>query len=439
MLANMCQIPQINPLLEIQKRYAICELSGAFYVVDLESLTDPETALSLYKKEDAKIAFQRLLESLPVDCNVKETIAKFWVSPNTTVYKKIAFSPVKTSATTLNLWADPTVTPKPGKPPSLVLQHLKSVVCADDDSKYEYLINYLAHMLQKPEEKPGVMLVMVGEQGSGKGVTLELIRRIFGASSSIFNNIEHIVGNFNSALERLYVVMLDEALFAGDKKSTDRMKSLITEKVIRIEAKYQPSRQVNSYHRFIATTNHEHFAHIDSGDRRHQFFFVSGSKVRNYEYFDALMSEMDDTQALANFVYYLSNRDISQFRPASLPGDKQKGDQVLRSLTGFDEYYYSRLITGKQVGDSYTCWSDEYFASTDSVLDDYKNYMKGRALLPNMNTQATISKLRELCPSGNKSRMSGPSGDMRGWKFPGIEGARADFSRVLKIIIDWGD
>jgi len=439
MLAKLSQTPQINPLHELQKRYAICELSGAFYAVDLDKLTEPETSLSLYKRVDANVAFKRLLEALPVYCDSKDAIAQFWVSPNTTVYDKIAFSPTPTSATTLNLWVDPTVTPKAGKPPSLVLKHLKSVVCADDDIKYEYLINYLAHMLQKPEQKPGVMLVMVGEQGSGKGVTLKLIRRIFEGSSSIFNNIEHIVGNFNSALERLYVVMLDEALFAGDKKSTDRMKSLITEDVIRIEAKHQPSRQIRSYHRFIATTNHSHFAHIDSGDRRHQFFFVSDSKVGDYEYFEGLLSEIGDDQALANLVYYLSNRDISKFRPASLPKDQQKGDQVLRSLTGFDEFYYSRLLTGKQVGDSFSCWNDEYFASTDSILDGYKNYMKGRARLPNMNTQATISKLRELCPSGKKHRMSGQGGDMRGWKFPGIEGARADFSRVLKIKIEWGD
>ena len=84
-----------------------------------------------------------------------------------------------------------------------------------------------------------------------------------------------MIGRFNAALERNYVICMDEALFAGDKKSLNQLKSVVTEPEIRIEQKYQPPRTIRSYQRFFAATNHEHFAHMEHDDRRFLFLRVS--------------------------------------------------------------------------------------------------------------------------------------------------------------------
>lgn len=80
--------------------------------------------------------------------------------------------------------------------------------------------------------------------------------------------IDQVVGKFTSALERNYIICMDEALFAGDRAAIDNLKSIVTEQYLHIEQKFQPSRSIESVHRLFAASNHDHFAHVESDDRR---------------------------------------------------------------------------------------------------------------------------------------------------------------------------
>jgi len=220
------------------------KLAGELRVVDLNEVADLRSGkrdggLSLYKLSDAKILMQRHLEALPTTSDPKKVIAEFLASPNTTVYDEIAFSPLATPPTTLNLWVGLTVNPVHGNW-SVVAKYLLDVVCAGDRDCFAYLIRYLAHMVQRPEEKPGIMIVLLGGQGTGKGTFFQLLAKIWSRSTLLVSDVSHVVGGFNAALEHNYAICMDEALFSGDKKAADRLKSLITEPTITIEAKYQP-------------------------------------------------------------------------------------------------------------------------------------------------------------------------------------------------------
>ena len=142
----------------------------------------------------------------------------------------------------------------------VVQEFLHSVICDNDVALHNYLIRYLAHMLQRPDEKPGVMIVFLSGQGTGKGTFYKMLERIWSRTTLQVSDIGEAIGQFNAALERNYIVCMDEALFHGDKKSLEKLKSLITEPKCRIEQKYQPSRTIDSYHRFFAASNHNHFA-----------------------------------------------------------------------------------------------------------------------------------------------------------------------------------
>ena len=73
-------------------------------------------------------------------------------------------------------------------------------------------------MLQCPEHKPGVMLVLLGRQGTGKGLFFQILQRIWSRTSLLVSDIDQIVGRFNAALEHNYVIIMDEAMFSGDRK-----------------------------------------------------------------------------------------------------------------------------------------------------------------------------------------------------------------------------
>ena len=98
-------------------------------------------------------------------------------------------------------------------------------------------------MLQKPEEKPMVAVILLGGQGIGKGAFYTLIRVIWPYTMRQVQSIEEVTGSFTAAaLEQSLGVWMDEALFSGYKKSSDRLKALITEDRITIEEKYQPAK-----------------------------------------------------------------------------------------------------------------------------------------------------------------------------------------------------
>ena len=107
--------------------------------------------------------------------------------------------------------------------------------------------------------------------------------------------------------------------FRGDKKSLDRLKSLVTEPTIRIEQKYQPSRSIDSVHRFFAATNHDQFAHIEKDDRRFFFLRVSSSHQQDTDYFKRLCDSFNDGQALEGFVAFLLCLDLADFNVRERP------------------------------------------------------------------------------------------------------------------------
>ena len=118
-------------------------------------------------------------------------------------------------------------------------------------------------------------------------------------------DINHVIGTFNAALEKNYVICMDESLFKGDKASMERLKSAITEPTIRVEQKYQPSRTINSYHRFFAASNSEHFANIPIDDRRFVFIRVSDRKQQDLNYFNIIHKAINDSSVIGAMVYDL--------------------------------------------------------------------------------------------------------------------------------------
>lgn len=66
-------------------------------------------------------------------------------------------------------------------------------------------------------------------------------------------NILHIdvVCDNRISTERTFIVFMDEAFFAGNRRAADELKSVVTEPTILINEKHQPSRQMNSNHRSL--------------------------------------------------------------------------------------------------------------------------------------------------------------------------------------------
>lgn len=439
---------QTSALAELQKRFCLIDLGGEIRIVDRQQLQKAldgtaSDEVHFYKRADGELLMRRFLEGLPVSGNPDQAIKHFRIDPTTLVYNQVAFTPAPTPLTTLNYWRGPTAKPAPGNWRA-IRDYLRDVICAGDEHVYEYLVNYLAHMLQKPEEKPGVMLFLVGGQGTGKGVYFLLIRAIWPRSTLQISDTEEVVGKFNAGLERSYPVLMDEALFAGDLKVMDRLKSMITEPVIRIEQKYQPARSVQSLHRFMAASNHDRVAHVERDDRRHVFLRVSAVRQRDTTYFANIVNCINDPNTLGAMVYYLQRRDITAFNVRNRPTTTEHSRQKIQSLTGFARYWFEVLTTSDLSGSDqgFDKWEAERFIPTADLVRDYVAFDKGASRFRTVQQSQIVEELKKLCPSATSQRRTvnafGTNKEQRrGVMLPPIGVARHEFEGYLGCSCDW--
>ena len=438
----------INPLEELQKQFCLIDIGGEIRIADRSKINKviegvELSELSFYTKQHGNTRLRRLLENLPIDCDPKKTIESFWNNPETHVYNQIAFSPLPTPATTLNYWSGPNIKAAKGDS-TFITDFLKKIICDNDLNCYAYLIKYLAHMIQRPEEKPGIMIVLLGRQGTGKGMFFNLLRSIWPRTTLQVSDVDSVIGRFNAVLERNFVIQMDEALFNGDKKSMERLKSFITEPKCEIEQKFQPSHTIDSYHRFFAASNNDHFAQVDQDDRRFIFLRVSSSMQGDQNYFNQFAKLLKNEDAIASFLYLLHETNLSQFNVRIRPKTQENLAQKIQSLSGFNRFWYERLIDGvftiAKIKDSKSIyWSNQLFVKTEDLIQAYKLADTNSEKYRIIQASSISNILNKLCPSAKSGRTSELySGQRRGYILPDIDVARSAFESWIGGKIDWG-
>ena len=442
----------VNALQQLQTRFCLIDLGGEVRVIDrialdaiLSGATHGEPCF--YKRQEAQLLIARFLENLPYPCIPKDVIRDFFVSPTTIVYSGTAFDPLHSSANALNFWVPP-IHPDPSGNPQIILDFLLQVICDCDNSSFTYLIGYLAHMFQKPSEKPGVMIVLLGGQGTGKGMFFRLLRAIWPRTTLQVSDIAQVTERFNASLEKHYLVCMDEALFAGDRKALDRLKSLVTEPVISVEQKHQPSRLIVSVHRFFAASNHDHFVHVELDDRRFVFLRVSNCHQQDTGYFSSLASALDDRSIVAGFAHYLASTNLSVFDVRKKPNSNEHLSQKLKSLQGPDRWWEEVLRAGEFSPGSFGIpqllnWVDSMFLPTNDLVAYYKSHSPGAQRHQSIRSTEVITAIQKYCPSAKPARQLCSSASFttktqkRGLLLPDLATARGEFEKKIGGKVPW--
>jgi hypothetical protein len=449
---GMSNMTQSTPLTALQNRFGIIDLSSELRVIDLHKVRAMKAGtlrseLSMYKRSDADLRMKRFLESQPIPCKPNLVIADFWVSPDTVEYNATAFTPTLTPDTVLNFWVGPAAGAKPGNW-RLLRDFIRDVICAGDDVVFVYLTRFIAHMLQQPADKPGVMIVLLGGQGTGKGMFFKLLRSIWPKTTLLISDMEQVTGRFNDCLERNFVVCLDEAMFAGNRKAMDRLKSTVSESHVQIEQKFQPARTIESVHRFFASSNHDHFGHIERDDRRSVILRVSESRQQDTQYFGEISTAIQDPNKIAAMVYYLQRKDLSAFDVRRKPKTNEHLMQKLKSLQGFERFWFEVLLASHLTGaDKSTGFSGDWvgpmFVPTSTLVDNYKEFNRQAQKHQTVQSTEVTAVVRRLCSSARPDRQIckqqgvATNSQRRGLQLPDIATARREFECAMGGSLTW--
>jgi hypothetical protein len=265
----------------------------------------------------------------------------------------------------LNLWLGWGIDPALGDC-STVVDHIKRVISGGDSKKAEFILDWCADIFQNPTRKPGVAIVLHGNEGTGKSVLGAILRRLLGPRNVLVNaDKDRLLGRFNSALASKILIQAEETFFAGDARTTDALKHLITGQTLEIELKFGRSFEIESFHRLLITSNHAQVIQASSEARRFVVCNVSAARAGDAAYFDSLYAVADgrDDATAQAFLQHLLDRDLSTFKPwaaqQAFLGDGALMDQKLLSLTPPLAWLWELLERAESIpsgGPRNICW-----------------------------------------------------------------------------------
>jgi phage/plasmid-associated DNA primase len=246
----------------------------------------------------------------------------------------------------LNTWQGFSVEPKEGNL-DRILEFVSTCVCLDDEETYEYLLNLMALIVQKPDQPLRVALVFIGQQGTGKSTLMNMIGSLFGDAYKRFSHQDDFSNHFNAWQENTCVVGVDESFFTGDKRAEGFIKSMITDTNQMVTSKGVDSRKMKNMAKLIFATNHADAVPADLDDRRFSIFKFSDLRKNDTTYFAALEEDYNNNGKAA-LLHFLLNRDITEFVPVERPESCMKllWDQKTHHLKPYEAWWYEKLCSG---------------------------------------------------------------------------------------------
>lgn len=297
-------------------------------------------------------------------------------------YCRIDFNPKgNCSPDTFNLWQGFGIEPKEGDDKiQTFIYHVDNIICRGDKTLSCYLWNWMARLVQTPWDQTNrSALVIIGEQGTGKSMFVEMLGNLFGKHFFKSNDSEKTLSRFGLfQLQAKILVFMDESSWNGNQQQANQLKSLITSDTISGEKKGADVLIVKNYANFIFCSNDLNPVSIDARDRRFVVFKMSNAKINDISYFKRLSDEMK-SGGYEQLMNKLMKHDTTDFWAQIKPETEESFEIKINSASSVIKYIYSFLQDGELLGLSL---DNELGikATKTRVYDDYLQFCSARKL-----------------------------------------------------------
>jgi hypothetical protein len=219
-----------------------------------------------------------------------------------------------------NLYRPPAIKPGDATKAGPWIDHVHKVF--GDDAPH--IVQWLAHWVQRPQEKINHALVLGGCQGIGKDTLLEPVKQAIGPWNFSEASPQQMLGRFNGFLKSV-ILRVSEARDLGDVdrfKFYDHMKSYTAAPpdVLRVDEKHLREHSVLNVCGVIITSNHKTDGiYLPADDRRH---FVAWSDLVKEDFTAAYWNKLWGWYADGgnrHVAAYLASLDIRAFDPKAPP------------------------------------------------------------------------------------------------------------------------
>ena len=200
----------------------------------------------------------------------------------------------------------------------MITNHIK-VLCNYDKDDYNFMIRWIGQLLKHSAIKTFAPTLI-----SEEGALIYLLERMLG-TSKVFETTDpskYVWGSFNELMQHAFLVNCDEMDYKAQQECDGKIKGLITNNNLTINPKGIKSFRIQSYHRFIYTTNNEVPIKTHKRDRRNKIIRSSDDKIGDGEYFKTLRECIDDDIVIRMMYEYLVSQDVDSFHLEVLTQNK---------------------------------------------------------------------------------------------------------------------
>ena len=411
---------------ELNIKYAVVPMGNKMSILNIV-----KDEIRFFSPGDFNLALQNRTAIDDSGTDPKQISAsKWWLKhPERKEYKKVDFLPeIETPDGVFNMWKGFAVNPKGGlEDIPYFYELIDDVICSGNEQWAVYLWGWLAHMVQFPEEKPGVAIVLRSDaQGVGKSRFAEYVGSLLGRHFRTVTHGRHIHGNFNSHLKDTLMLFGDEAVWGGDRGTESILKQLISEPNMIIEMKGKDVFEVRSYLRLMLATNSEWAAPVGLTDRRYFVLNVSNSRKNDHNFFKRLIYEQNHG-GIEALLQVLMDFDLSDFEVRNIPETPARLDQKFLSMEPIEKWWLEILSNEDfTVGGKILNFDENNRAVKSDLLYSFNEHTK--AYKPNhrnWEARRLCSQFKKLVPFAmDKRRGSGP----REYEFPSLNECKLFFA-----------
>lgn len=200
-----------------------------------------------------------------------------------------------------------------------------------------YILNWFSHIIQKPQIKTKVALVIFSlTEGVGKNVISDIFSELIKGYSAKFRDTTALTDRFNAEMMGKLFVVGDE-INARAQDVANELKDIVARTTENIELKGKDKLLLDDYKNYYFTTNNENVFKVTNTDRRYTFIEAPDDK-KELAYYTALFAFKDNKESMKQLFNFFNSRDISTFEPAKIVMTEYKTRLILANLPAYIKF-----------------------------------------------------------------------------------------------------
>lgn len=242
----------------------------------------------------------------------------------------------------------------------IFLNHVREIIASNNEIIYNYIISWIAYLIQNPRRKMRNVLVLIGKQGVGNTIFTDIIAKLYeeyANNDKLKDKILIVINDLNDQRMRIESMM-------------NKFDNCVREKIVTIDERRIQPNPMENVSTFIFTTTDKNPIWIDVEWKHDLVVEVSDKMKDNVDYFNRLSNSLTD-EFYENLFNYFRTYDIEEFNPRVVPNTEIK-TRLIKS----NDYNFTFYMNENR--DKF--YPNGIFTSSSALYESYREFCERKGV-----------------------------------------------------------